>query len=340
MAAAWEPDVLPGYWQQTFDLGADPDGEGRNFATLVRRGQADSPDSTANTVLFVHGFTDYFFHTELAARFAAKGFSFYALDLHKCGRSWREGQTPHFTSDLASYDTELERALKVIATETGRANVLICAHSAGGLIVSLWLDRLRRRCLTNTMSVAGLVLNSPWLDLQGAAILRNPATNAALRAASRLDKYAVVRSPTEGGYGTTLHRDYAGEFDYNLKWKPIGGFPVTVGWLNAIRRAQACLHRGLEVAVPNLILRSDHSVREVNDPDVIQRGDAVLDVAQIARWAGCIGNRSTVVPIVDAKHDVFLSLLDVRQAAYRELDDWLDWYLRALQTPDLYRGVT
>jgi alpha-beta hydrolase superfamily lysophospholipase len=83
--------------------------------------------------------------------------------------------------------------------------------------------------------------------------------------------------------------------------------------------------------VPNLILRSDRSVREVNDPQVIQRGDAVLDVKQIARWAGCIGNRSTIVPITDAKHDVFLSVDESRAAAYRELDHWLDWYLTESQ---------
>ena len=70
-------------------------------------------------MLALHGYTDYFFNTELADRFAARGFAFYALDLHKCGRSWREGQTPHFTTDLASYDTELERALAVIADEPG-----------------------------------------------------------------------------------------------------------------------------------------------------------------------------------------------------------------------------
>jgi alpha-beta hydrolase superfamily lysophospholipase len=56
-------------------------------------------------------------------------------------------------------------------------------------------------------------------------------------------------------------------------------------------------------------------------------GDAVLDVTQIARWAGCIGNRSTIVPVVDAKHDVFLSLDRPRDAASRELDLWLDEYL-------------
>ena len=100
----------------------------------------------------------------------------------------------------------------------------------------------------------------------------------------------------------------------------MGGFPITFGWLHAIRRGQARLHRGLDVGVPNLILRSDHSVREVASPAAMQRGDAVLDVTQIARWAGCIGNRTTIVPIVDAKHDVFLSLPEPRQAAYRELD--------------------
>jgi alpha-beta hydrolase superfamily lysophospholipase len=326
---AWEPDVLPGYWQQTLPLGADPDGEDHIVATLVRRGapDTDADGPAAHAVLMVHGFTDYFFNTELADHFAARGFAFYALDLHKCGRSWRDGQTPHFTTDLARYDTELERALGVIAEETAPAKVLVYGHSAGGLIVSLWLDRLRRRGATAEKSVSGLVLNSPWLDLQGPAILRTAGT-AAIGAVSRMRKMLVARRPTEGGYGMTLHRDYHGEFDYDLQWKPVGGFPITFGWINAIRRGHARVHRGLDVGVPNLILRSDRSVREVADPAAIQRGDAVLDVKQIARWAGCIGNRTTIVPIVDAKHDVFLSLAEPRQAAYRELDGWLDWYTR------------
>jgi alpha-beta hydrolase superfamily lysophospholipase len=321
----WEPDVLPGYWQQTFALGPDPDGEGDLFATLVRRGEPDP--SAQRAVLAVHGFTDYFFHTELADHFAARGFAFYALDLHKCGRSWRDGQTPHFTTELARYDDDLERALDVISAETS-ADLLVYGHSAGGLIVALWLDRLRKRQMTQRRRVTGLILNSPWLDLQGPAILRTAPTAAAIAALSRVRKKSVVRPPTaEGGYGATLHRNYGGEFDYDLQWKPIGGFPVTFGWIHAIRRGHAKLHRGLDVGVPNLILRSDRSVREVVDPDIMQRGDAVLDVNQIARWAGCIGNRTTVVPITDAKHDVFLSVPESRQVVYRELDRWLDWYV-------------
>jgi len=325
----WVPDVLPGFWQCTLPLGPDPGGEGDLVATLIRRGTEAEVAGARHAVLAVHGYTDYFFHTALADHFWQRGFAFYALDLQKCGRSRRDGQTPHFITDLAQYDAELERALTLI-NERHTAKVLVYGHSAGGLIVSLWLDRLRRRRATahpGIGGIGGLVLNSPFLDLHGPAVLRLPVTSAMIAGLSRLRSKGVIRPPGEGGYGTTLHRDYSGEFDYNLQWKPLGGFPITLGWLHAIRRGHARLHRGLDVGVPNLILRSDHSVRETTDAAAMQCGDAVLDVTQIARWAGCIGNRSTVVPVADAKHDVFLSLPEPRQVAYRQLDLWLDRYL-------------
>lgn len=326
-APAWVSDVLPGYRQRTIALGPDPNGEGELVATLVRRGE---PGPAVHAVVALHGYTDYFFNAELGDRFAARGFAFYALDLHKCGRSRLEGQTPHFTTDLKSYDVELARALAIVADETAGAQILMYGHSAGGLVVTLWMDRLRQHGALAAAGIGGLVLNSPFFDLHGPAILRSAPTSAALMALGRWRKTKAVRRPVpEGGYGATLHRNYSGDFDYNLDWKPLGGFPVTFGWINAIRRGHAKLHRGLDVGVPNLILRSDHSVAEAPNPDAIQRGDAVLDVAQIARWAGCVGNRTTIVPITDAKHDVFLSLPAPREVAYRELDDWLNYYLGA-----------
>jgi alpha-beta hydrolase superfamily lysophospholipase len=333
----WQPDVLPGFWQLTIPLGDDPDGEGEIDATLLRRGDA-APATDA--VLAVHGYTDYFFHTEVADHFARRKLAFYALDLRKCGRSSRRGQTPHFTTDLACYDRELDRALKVIGEETGSARVLVYGHSAGGLIVSLWLDRLRRRGATTKMGVAGLVLNSPFLDLPGPTVLRWPTTSALIAAIARVGDKRIARAPVEdgGGYGASLHRDYHGEFDYNLQWKPLGGFPITFGWLSAVRRGQAQLHRGLDVGVPNLILRSDHSVKETADETALQCGDAILEVRHIARWAGCIGNRSTIIPVADAKHDVFLSMSRPRQVAYRQLDTWLDDYLDAASTVAAQNG--
>lgn len=321
--------MLAGYRQRTIALGPDPAGEGDIVATLIRRGE---PTGTDHAVLAVHGYTDYFFNTELADHFAGCGFAFYAVDLQKCGRSRRDGQTPHFITDLAHYDAELGRALAIVREQDrpGRpTKVLVYGHSSGGLIVPLWLDRLRRRDPAAHAAVRGLVLNSPFLDLHGPAVLRLSVTSAVLAGLSRVRSKSVVRSAGEGGYGTTLHRDYHGEFDYNLQWKPVGGFPITLGWLHAIRRGHTRLHRGLDVGVPNLILRSDHTVRESSDPASMQRGDAVLDVTQIARWAGCIGNRTTIVPVPDAKHDVFLSVPEARRKAYQELDLWLNDYLSA-----------
>ena len=84
-------------------FGPDPDGEGEALATLVRYAPGARIGATAGAVLYVHGFTDYFFQEHLAEHFAAKGYQFYALDLRKCGRSLRDGQTPHYVTDLALY---------------------------------------------------------------------------------------------------------------------------------------------------------------------------------------------------------------------------------------------
>ncbi|EUA76250.1 alpha/beta hydrolase family protein [Mycobacterium xenopi 4042] len=186
------PDVLPGYWQHTIPLGPDPHGEGDIAATLVRRGE---PTKTDHAVLAVHGYTDYFFNAALADHFAERGFAFYALDMHKCGRSWRAGQTPHFATDLADYDRELDSALAVIRAQSGPPTVLVYGHSTGGLIVSLWLDRLRRRGATAQAGIGGLVLNSPWLDLHGSPVLRWAVTSVLIAAVARLHGKGVARTP-------------------------------------------------------------------------------------------------------------------------------------------------
>lgn len=300
-------------------------------ATLVRRGDGTG---AGHAVLAVHGYTDYFFQTQLADHFADRGFAFYALDLRKCGRSRQPDQTPHFTTNLARYDEELNHTLTLIAEDSPDARLLMYGHSAGGLIVSLWMDRLRSDGAIARAGITGLVLNSPFLDLHGPAVLRLGVTSATIAAMSRMRSRGVARASGNGGYGSSLHRDYFGEFEYNLQWKPLGGFPVTFGWLHAVRRGQARLHRGLDVGVPNLILRSDHTVAENAGPAALQRGDAVLDVGQIARWSGCIGNRTSIIPVVDAKHDVFLSLPQPRQIAFSHLDRWLDDYVDSSTPPE------
>ena len=317
---SWQADVLgAGYEQHVLELGPDPDGEGDAAAVLVRR--ATRPGETVGGVaLYVHGFSDYFFQTELADFFAERGLAFYALDLRKSGRARRADQTAHYVCDLALYDVELEQALGIVAAEHPGLPVVAVAHSTGGLILPLWLDRRRVRP-GGVAPVAGLVLNSPWFDLQGKPVQRGPVTQALRVLGKVLPMRTLPAALTT--YGETLHISGKGEWDFDLALKPLAGFPVTYGWLNAIRRGHARLHRGLDVGVPSLVLRSrrSHASRTYSPQD--DRADTVLDVRQIARWAGCLGGETTVVPIPDARHDVFLSLPDVRRQVYDRLDAWL-----------------
>ena len=315
----WKADALgDGYQRHDIDLGDDPDGEGAIRAVLVRRDvRADEVVEAA--VLYVHGFSDYFFQTGLADFFAERGAAFYGLDLRKSGRARRPGHTPHYVSDLAFCDEELETALALIGEERPGVPVIVVAHSTGGLITPLWLDRRRRS--GRVAPIAGLVLNSPWFDLQLPPPRRAMAT-ASVRAMSKVAPFRELKLPP-GVYGSTLHVSGTGEWDYDLELKPLDGFAVTVGWLNAVRRGHLALHRGLDVGVPSLVLRSTRTHFSSKPSELADRADTVLDVKQIARWAGCLGNETTVVPIEDARHDVFLSLKDARERAYGTLDAWL-----------------
>ncbi|GEP40428.1 alpha/beta hydrolase [Nocardioides psychrotolerans] len=314
----WQPDVLgDGYEQLTLDLGPDPDGEGDAAAVLVRR--TTVAEVVEGAVLYVHGFSDYFFQTELADFFAERGQAFFALDLRKCGRARSAGQTAHYASDLEHYDAELEQALALISSAHPGAPVIVVAHSTGGLITPLWLDRRRRA--GRVAPVVGLVLNSPWFDLQGKPVMRGPFTQA-LRVLARVQPLRDL-DLSDTVYGNSLHISGSGEWDYDVALKPLAGFPVTVGWLNAVRRGHARLHRGLDVGVPSLVLRSDKTHYSREHTDASDRSDTVLDVRQVARWAGCLGGRTTVVPIPDARHDVFLSLAEPRRLAYETVDAWL-----------------
>ncbi len=322
--AEWTPDILgDDYAGLTLPLGPDPDGEGEIEATLVRRGEPGAPP-TGLAVLYLHGYTDYFFHRHVAEHFTERGFGFYAIDLRKCGRSRRPGQTPHYVSDLGLYDRELDEAVRIVRAETG-ARVLVVAHSTGGLVASLWLDR---RSAAGATGIAGVVLNSPWFDLQGPAVYRSIGT-AVVDAIGRFHGRVRLPAAEVDAYGVSIHAAANGEWDFDVEWKPLSGIPIRFGWIRAVRRGQARLHRGLDIGVPALILRSrmSHFARRY-EPE-LDRADGVLDVTQIQRWAGCLGDRTTIVPIDGARHDVFLSAPGPRAAAFAELDLWLDW-LRAV----------
>ena len=180
------------YVAETLELPADDEGE--CVATLVSR--RASP-ATHRAVLHVHGFNDYFFQTVAADFWVSAGYDFYALDLRKYGRSLRPHQTPNFVTDLADYFVELDAALDLVCGRDGHTEVVVSAHSTGGLVTALWLDAGPS---THAGSVRALVLNSPWLELHGPLWLRTAGTQVIDRVGARRPDRELPRSVT-GLYG-------------------------------------------------------------------------------------------------------------------------------------------
>ncbi|UMG92453.1 hypothetical protein [Nocardioides sp. TF02-7] len=172
-----------------------------------------------------------------------------------------------------------------------------------------------------------MVLNSPWLDLQGAAWQRSLPANALLDRLGRTQPMREIPREVSGLYARSLHRDHDGEWDFDLTWKPLASFPVRLGWLRAVRTGHARLQRGLSVPAPVLVLSSDRSAWPGEMGEDVHSADIVLDVKQIRRWATAIGTHVTYVAIPGARHDVVLSREEPRRRAYAEIERWLRTYV-------------
>ncbi len=333
----WQPDVLDGFEQLTLPL--TPDDEGEVVATLVRRrrpggGSAADPRKSRDPlvadrgidVLYVHGWSDYFFQTELADFWEAHGARFFALDLRKYGRSLRPGQTPGFVTDLATYDEDIEAALTAMGHGILTADrpkhersLVLMAHSTGGLTMSLWTARHQDR-------VAALVLNSPWLEFQARGIGRKVLAPA-LELQARLDPRAPLPQVDLGFYTRSVSRTLDGEWDYDLAWRPVRGFPTHPAWLTAILRGQGTVERGLGITVPVLVLLSARSTLLPTWSPEMMRSDTALDVVGIARRSTDLGSQVTLVRIDGALHDVVLSAPPVRAVAYDDIATWVRGYV-------------
>ncbi|MBL3685388.1 alpha/beta hydrolase [Leucobacter zeae] len=328
----WREDVLgAGFACTDLDLGEDD--EGPLVATLVRslpdrRGWLDRFVGQERLlenvdVLYVHGWSDYFFQTELARFWTRRGARFHALDLRKYGRSLREGQTPGYTEDLGDYSQEIDLALEIMGDvpDAERAGaprrLVLLGHSTGGLILSLWAADHPGRA-------DALVLNSPWLEFQFARAGRQllmPLVNMSTRlnpreVAPQLDYGFYTRAQAEVGPQQLVS-------SVNRLWRPERTHAVHAGWLRAVLAGHARVEAGLGIDAPVEVLLSSRFAIPVRWSDELTRADTVLDVDEIARAALRLGTTVSVERIDGALHDVFLSAEAPRAEAYARLERWV-----------------
>lgn len=356
---AWESDILGvGFDYTTLPLGRDAEGE--LCATLVRYRRAadatgpqtptltralsrfgtalralfpgghaandprsDAPAEPRRFVLALHGWSDYFYNTEQAKHWEARGYAFYALDLRRYGRSLRAYHlNPGFTSALNEYDADLEAALAMIRTLEGEDAIGVCvAHSTGGLIASLWVNR-------NPTAFAALVLNSPWLEMQGSYLVRYAASGV-VDPIARLRPRAKLHLPEIDNYWRTLSRLSHGSWDLHRHWRPPISFPVTAGWITAVMAGHREVSKGLDIRIPVLVMTSKTSHLGTSFDESMLHNDSVLEVNVVRERSLKLGREVTNVMLDGAMHDVFSSLPDPRAAAYAAMDRWSSGYLRS-----------
>ena len=332
----WVPDILgPGFEARTIDL--LPDDDGPVVATLVRHLPREDPDALFAprprfVVLYLHGWNDYFHQRELARQLSSLGGAFYALDLRRYGRSLRPGNLRGYVESLSTYDEDIHGARDLMREDhPDLDDVVLMGHSTGGLIASLWAHR-------HPGALRALVLNAPWLDIQGSWL--RAVGQPVIDGLARFQPKAVLPLRDFGFYNRTLRGAVEEIADLSPEQQAdpaVTGWPIEwawrvtssairPGWLAAVLEGHRQVADGLEITCPVLVLAAETSVLATRWSPQMRRSDTVIDVDLTARRALGLGSLVTIARVRDAVHDVMLSTAPVRSQAYRELTRWLRAY--------------
>ena len=304
------PDVLGEPWvQRRITLRPSPDYDKPSAAVLVHH----HTPTHREAVLYLHGFTDYFFQSDHAEVWQRAGFDFYGLDLRLNGRAISPGARPGDVRDLRDHDEEIAVALDAIRAD-GHERVVLLGHSTGGLIAVGWADR-------HPGEVDALVLNSPWFDHNGPWVERALLTPVVDLLSRWLP--SVVVGHLDEAYGRFLHTSSGGEWVYDLGWKPFEGFPMRAGMFASVRREQRRLARGLSVAEPVLVCASTRSGPSSRpSPEELRSADCVLDVRHMVELAPSIGADVTIAQFAGGIHDLALSPSPARERYEQVITEW------------------
>ena len=289
------------------------DYEGKVIAVLT---SCNYNTGDRESVIYIHGYIDYFFHPHVAEKFIENGFDFYALDLRKYGRSWLPHQRENYCKSITEYFEEITLAINQVYGKSS-SSIYLLGHSTGGLTASNYANFGEHKD-----KISGLILNSPFLDFYDNEFRKN-ATLAACNVMCLFYDYGYMINMLSPVYVQSIHKNFKGEWDFNLKWKYTQGFPTYFKWVLAVDEGHEKLRKFSKLQIPVLILHSSASAKPFSFSEEAMRKDIILDVEDIKERGAKLGNDVTLLEIQNAIHDVFLSKKEVRERAFEGMFDWL-----------------
>ena len=294
------------------ELPLKDDWQGKVKAVLVYK-PANQPSK--KSILYLHGFIDYFYQWEMADFFNDLGYNFFALDLRKYGRALMPHQKPNIIKAMEDYYEEINITVDIIRNEFENDFLLLKGHSTGGLLSALYANDYPDK-------IDAVILNSAFFDFNITPVERF-ALLPLIKMVHKLLPEMGMDSLTEV-HPKSMHKDYYGEWDFNTDWKPIENFPAYLAWLNAIRNGHKRVHKGLNIKAPVLSMFSDKSYKGKKYGPEAQISDGVLDVKHISANSDNLGDKVTKLEIKDGMHDLVLSGKNVREKVYQEMKQWLE----------------
>lgn len=304
-STAWHSDILPGYEARYVRQQKAFDGPCRS--TIVRR-LADQPSHSA--YLYIHGFNDYFFQSEMGELLCDSGYNFYAVDLRRYGRSKLPWQYPYDVRNLDEYFADIDSAVAQIRRD-GNTDITLSGHSTGGLTVSLYAAMKGDK-----VPVHRVVTDSPFLEWNYNAVMRNVGAPL-VGFLGKMFPESKIKQDSCNGYAESLLKEFHGQWTYNTDWKMIFSPPVTFGWVGAINSGQSRLMRNAgRIAIPVLVMHSSRKIDGCGWNPAFQTGDCVLNPHMIQERGLKLGKNPTVCAIDSGIHDLILSEPRPRRAAY------------------------
>lgn len=309
---SWSADYLGDEWVKRHIILAE-DFDGVPVATIIKKAETN-PGDTA--VLYIHGFSDYFFQTSLADSLEKERLKFYALDLRRYGRSKLPFQIWNEVRKMDDYFEEIDSAVNIIKSE-GHEKIILIAHSTGGLTASLYAAEKGAE-----VPFISMILNSPFFDFNVGGVAESAGIPVISAIGAILPKTVVNRNVSPVNC-MSLHKDYHGEWVFDTIMKPIQSPMVTASWIRAIHKGQQKLQKGVEISCPVLVMSSSVGSNGDKFEEIHKRSDTVLDPLEIRSFTKSISGDVTEVVFDGGLHDLVLSEKPVRDKVYEVMKSFI-----------------